>query len=75
MVQRAERLKDILVLRGFPQANITTLFNAQATSNEIERVLKSYWEGGQNASVDRLLFYFGGHGVDSGGNSLLATYD
>jgi hypothetical protein len=66
-----------LETQGF---KVTKLFDRDATVKKIDETLFSYWQGGDNADVDRLLIYFGGHGIsakDAAGNSqaLLATYD
>lgn len=75
MVARAEELKLTLMGLGFARDDIKTLYNEEATSEKIEEILRSYWVGGSNESVDRLVFYFGGHGSEFQGNSLLVTYD
>jgi hypothetical protein len=75
MVKKANELVATLTQLGFDKADIITLFNEQASSSAIEAELKNFWEGGKYAKTDRLLFYFGGHGVVRDGKGLLATYD
>jgi len=75
MVKRAEELKSALIAVGFPEANILTLYDRQATSGRITRELERFWEGEERSGADRLFFYFGGHGRGEEGNGYLVTYD
>jgi WD40 repeat protein len=62
MINNAEELKKVLANIGFPPKNIQTLYDYNATSNNIENALKKFWKGGELAVADRLFFYFCGHG-------------
>lgn len=75
MVTRANELKKTLIATGFPEANIITLYDDQATRPALEDALGEFWEGGKHADADRLLFYFGGHGSGTAGGGFLVTYD
>jgi hypothetical protein len=77
MVDQAERLAKVLRSLGF---EIVRLYNKDATRQNIEAALMKYWPQGEYEDVDRLFFYYGGHGLaqkDASGESqsLLATYD
>jgi uncharacterized caspase-like protein len=69
MVDGARKLIDKLTQLGFPRENIITLFDKEATSTQIDNVLKDFWEGAQHQDADRLLFYFAGHGDRLAGTS------
>jgi Putative metallopeptidase/Caspase domain len=73
MVDRAKELKEVLIRRGFPADNIKTLYDEQATKDDIEKALYEFWEGGKSAK--RLFFYFGGHGANQDGRGYLVTYN
>jgi hypothetical protein len=75
MVTNAEQLKKALVLQGFTPEKILTFYNQQAESGALNEVLRSFWQGGNRSSADRLFFYFGGHGSNIGRKGLLITYD
>lgn len=75
MVQGAENLRAALQHLGFPDRNIIPLYNENATSTNIEKVLETFWKGGERESADRLFFYFGGHGDTFDGAGILITYD
>jgi tetratricopeptide (TPR) repeat protein len=75
MVARAEQLKAELIKTGFPEANITTLYDEEATSMALDNALGEFHEGGKYAGADRLLFYFGGHGGGAAKSGYLVTYD
>ena len=77
MVDRAEELADLLLEQGFPESNIIRLFNAEATSQNIEESVRVILEGRSNSGADRLFFYFGGHGDGDAeqGFGYLITYD
>ena len=62
LVAQAKKFAGMLLHLGFPAENITTLFDADATSVRLEQELRRFWPGGDRADADRLLFYFGGHG-------------
>lgn len=62
MKENAKLLAESLHKFGFPEENIITLFDANATSQALEDSLKLFWRGGKYAYADRLFFYFGGHG-------------
>lgn len=73
MVSRAQELGEALRLYGFEK--IHYFFDEKATSDRIEAILRKYWIDEEFASVDRLVFYFGGHGLDFHDQTLLATYN
>ena len=77
MVKHAEELRKTLIRLGFPEGNIKTLYDSEATSDGINNALYEFWPGGIHADADRLFFYFGGHGGASGGpgTGYLVTYD
>jgi hypothetical protein len=75
MVERAEQLRATLIERGFPSENITALYNAEATSVNLNETLQKFWKGGEYADASRLMFYFGGHGDGEEGYGYLVTYD
>ncbi|MCI5117644.1 MAG: hypothetical protein D3913_06715 [Candidatus Electrothrix sp. LOE1_4_5] len=76
MVESAEILKKELIKYGFPEKNIHTFYNKNATSKNIEKSIKLFYKGGKFGSVDRLFFYFGGHGfANEEKNGYLVTYD
>ena len=62
MVQNARQLANTLLTLGFPNRNILTLYDSDASSNAIDRTLKEFWESGRYQDADRVVFYFGGHG-------------
>lgn len=73
MVDRAKELGRVLESSGFER--VTVLTDVDADSSAIEAELKKYWDGGVYEEVDRLVFYFGGHGVEYSTQTVLATYD
>lgn len=75
MVARAEQLKTELIKTGFPEANIITLYDEKATSTALDDALGEFHEGGRHAGVERLFFYFGGHGGGAAKSGYLVTYD
>ena len=75
MVVQAKKLKKTLQNIGFPLENIHTYFNEHATSTNVDKILKSFYQGGSFSKADRLLFYFGGHGDTLQDNGILITYD
>jgi uncharacterized caspase-like protein len=75
MVAKAEELRETLTRLGFANSNIISLYDEKATSDAIEKTLKSFWAGGARADADRVFFYFGGHGDTSNGSGILITYD
>jgi Caspase domain len=75
MVKDAKELKETLMTVGFPEKHIMTLFDEEATSKAINDALLRFWVGHELASADRVFFYFGGHGTQSGQSVLLVTYD
>jgi tetratricopeptide (TPR) repeat protein len=75
MVRRAQELAEVLVGLGFPEKNIKTFYNGQATSENLNAALRKFWKGGPEEGADRLLFYFGGHGAGEDGRGYLITYD
>lgn len=75
MVDGARKLVDALEKQGFPRENITTLFDAAATSDAVEAALREFWPGGKYADTDRLIIYFGGHGDVYDGQPFMVTYD
>ena len=67
-------------LRGLGFDEVHELFDCDATREKIDRLMRQYWKGGVHEHVDRLFFYFGGHGVsyrDMTGDMkvALATFD
>lgn len=75
MVSGAQRLKQTLMRVGFNDADIHTVYNDAAESDDIERLLKDFWAGGKYEDTDRLFVYFGGHGVDRNEQAWFASYD
>lgn len=75
MRDRAEELRTTLISVGFPEANITSLYDGEATRGAIEGALSEFWQGGRFADADRVLFYFGGHGASDPNGGYLVTYD
>jgi uncharacterized caspase-like protein len=75
MVPYAKRLKQALIQLGFPEGNVITLFDEQATSDNLENALGEFWIGGSFENADRVILYFGGHGDHVDGNGFLVTYD
>ncbi|MBB4843087.1 hypothetical protein HNP55_001606 [Paucibacter oligotrophus] len=75
MRQRSGELRTALIELGFSPANISELYDQDATSEAIEAELKKFWKGGASSGVERLFFYFGGHGITSEGLGVLVTYD
>ncbi|MCI5148332.1 MAG: hypothetical protein D3916_02865 [Candidatus Electrothrix sp. MAN1_4] len=76
MVENTEALKKELIKYDFPEGNIHTFYNENATSKNIEKSIKLFYGGGIFDSADRLFFYFGGHGfADEEKNGYLVTYD
>ncbi|MCX5733141.1 MAG: caspase family protein [candidate division NC10 bacterium] len=77
MVDRAKDLVVALKQSGFPEENIFTFYDKDATSDALETELKKFWEGGRYATPDRLIFYFGGHGdrSETSGAGYLVTYN
>jgi tetratricopeptide (TPR) repeat protein len=75
MVKRAQELAEVLVGLGFPERNIKTFYNSEATSENLNAALKGFWKGGAQEQADRLFFYFGGHGAGDDGKGYLITYD
>jgi hypothetical protein len=75
MRERAEELRSVLGDLGFPDANIATFYDDQATAKNIDDALGEFWQGGRFADADRLVFYFGGHGDGSAGSGYLVPYD
>jgi len=78
MVEAAQDLAN--VLRGLGFEKVHELYDENATASNIDGLLKTYWKGEENGSVERLFIYFGAHGVpynDAAGHRrvLLATYD
>lgn len=73
MVDRAKELGRLF--EGFGFERVTVFPDAEASSAAIEAELKKYWDGGVFEEVDRLIFYFGGHGVEYSQQTVLATYD
>lgn len=75
MVDGAKRLKRRLMEVGFPESNIFTLYDSEATATALGELLREFWAGGRYEGADRLFFYFGGHGKHEGGQGYLVTYD
>jgi len=75
MVRDGKRLKQTLMTVGFPETNILTFFDEEATSKAIHDALMRFWKGNDLADADRVFFYFGGHGIKSDRSALLVTYD
>lgn len=75
MVSGAKNVKLALMRYGFHQQDIVELYDGNATSERIDRELKRFWQGGDRSSVDRVFFYFGGHGSTYDGQGVLITYD
>jgi uncharacterized caspase-like protein len=75
MTAQAKKLKQALISSGFSPGDILELYDEKATSLAIDDVLKSFWKGGIREDVDRLFFYFGGHGGSLGKEGFLVTYD
>jgi len=75
MIDGAEQLRSTLTHVGFPPENIIRLYDERATRVGIERVLESFWRGGEHEAADRVFFYFGGHGDTFDGAGVLITYD
>ncbi|MBF0536352.1 MAG: caspase family protein [Nitrospirae bacterium] len=82
MVSNGKKLKNTLKELGFPDGNIITLFEDNATVANIENILKKFYVGGVYEKTDRLFIYFGGHGIDLGKigtakekSGYLVTYD
>jgi len=75
MVNRSKELSEVLQKLGFPKENIHELYDSDATTNSVERLLKNFWTGGAYSTADRLIFYFGGHGDLCEDQTILITYD
>lgn len=75
MVESARELKKTLVALGFQQSNIIELYDEQATSAAIDDSLKKFWRGAEAEGVERVFFYFGGHGTTVDRTGILVTYD
>jgi Caspase domain len=75
MLSNAEALKDTLIKQGFESDHIFTLFDEEATSENIEMLLTEFWTGGKYADASRLVVYLGGHGGVDDGNGFFVTYD
>jgi hypothetical protein len=75
MVEGARKLRDALVRNGFDRRDIIELYDQDATSANIERALRRFWQGSDLQDVDRLFIYFGGHGTTVAGTGVLVTYD
>jgi hypothetical protein len=74
-VKNSKRLKNILKKRGFDNDRIIELYDSDATSENIEKELRTFWDGGSRADADMLFFYFGGHGTIINKKGALVTYD
>lgn len=75
MIEHAEELRLVLQQVGFPEENIFTFYDENATAAAIERALYNFWTGEKFTGADRLFFYFGGHGDAIGDNGYIVTYD
>ena len=63
-VEDARAVKQALIALGFPEQNIITLYNSEATREEI--LEKIQWLINSTSENDRVVIYFAGHGVDVG---------
>ncbi len=75
MITHGNEIKNILQKLNFPEENIITLFNHEATTVAIEKTLRSFWMGGKRDFAGRLFIYFGGHGKKFKNSGYLITYD
>jgi hypothetical protein len=76
MVAGAKKLRETLEWIGFPHDNIEALYDEEATSENIEKAMRTFWQGAEHGDAGRLLIYFGGHGdTDEYGSGFLVTYD
>jgi hypothetical protein len=71
MVSGGRELAATLVKLGFPKANIFEFYDKNATSDNLDKILKEFWAGANYEKADRLFFYFGGHGAVNGNSAYL----
>jgi len=75
MISNAKKLKNTLMNVGFEKNNFIELYNQDAVSKNILEALQRFWKGGDLDYIDRLFFYFGGHGSIYNEIPFLVTYD
>jgi len=75
MVPQAKRLAQVLIAEGVPPQNVIQIYDQGATLDSIDKVLRTFYQGGPRSNADRLFFYFGGHGDVFDGSGFLVTYD
>ncbi len=80
-VNDVDAMREVLVTEyEFPDANITTLTDGQATKEGIERAMAAFADPDRIKSNDRILVYFSGHGgtvplPGGGSKGYLITHD
>jgi len=75
MTSNAKQLKATLMNVGFEESNFIEFYNKDAISKNILEALQRFWKGGDLDYIDRLLFYFGGHGSVYNKIPFLVTFD
>jgi uncharacterized caspase-like protein/Tfp pilus assembly protein PilF len=73
----AEAIYDVMISAeggNIPPQNVKRLIGAQATREEIRKAVED-WLPSVSQDADRVIVFFAGHGVVSGGRGYLAPYD
>lgn len=62
MEENADKLAVQLQKLGFEEENILKIYGANATKQNIEHALSKFWGYKKKGEVNRVIFYYGGHG-------------